>query len=125
MPIQALNHFTVLTRDLDASLHFYVRVLGLTIGARPELPSSGAWLYLGEQAVLHVIVDPRAPERNGVIDHVAFTGVNLPEVTARLRSHGIQFELVRQPGSGTWQLFLFEPSGGLLEINFDASESEG
>ena len=35
--IQGMNHFTVLTDDLDKTLGFYVDLLGLKPGPRPDL----------------------------------------------------------------------------------------
>src|SRR5664280_3399951 len=43
--IRAMNHFTVLAEDLDETLAFYVGVLGLEPGPRPDLGFPGAWLY--------------------------------------------------------------------------------
>ena len=55
MAISDMNHFTVLTHDLDATRQFYIGILGLKEGYRPDLGFPGAWLYIGERAVLHVI----------------------------------------------------------------------
>ena len=52
MPVHAMNHFTVLSDDLDRTTAFYERILGLRIGERPPLGFPGAWMYAGEQAVL-------------------------------------------------------------------------
>ena len=55
MPIEGMNHFTVLTSDLEATTHFYVDVLGLVPGPRPDMGFPGVWLYIGKQPALHVI----------------------------------------------------------------------
>ena len=55
MAVAAMNHFTVLTKDLDATRAFYVGILGLKEGYRPPLGFPGTWLYAGPQPVLHVI----------------------------------------------------------------------
>ena len=46
--IEGMNHFTVLTDDLDRSVDFYVYLIGLAPGHRPDLGFPGAWLY-GEE----------------------------------------------------------------------------
>ncbi|NBY16471.1 MAG: glyoxalase, partial [Betaproteobacteria bacterium] len=33
-----LNHFSIRTMDLDRTRDFYERVLGLTVGPRPDFP---------------------------------------------------------------------------------------
>ena len=51
MTICGLDHFNVVTSDLEASRRFYVRVLGLREGARPPFDFPGAWLYCADAAV--------------------------------------------------------------------------
>jgi catechol 2,3-dioxygenase-like lactoylglutathione lyase family enzyme len=123
MAIVGMNHFTVLTDDLDKTRDFYINVLGLQDGYRPPLGFPGAWLYSGGQAVLHIIAGRGLPEpRSGVIDHMAFSARGLPAVVAKLRERGIEYDLRRQSESRTWQLFCFDPSGARVELDFDPSE---
>ncbi len=123
MAIEGMNHFTVLTDDLEATQRFYTGVLGLAPGPRPDLGFPGVWLYCGDQPVLHVIAGRALPEDpRGVLDHMAFTATDLPGVTAALRANGIAYDLRRQAESGTWQLFCFDPSGARVELDFAASE---
>jgi len=123
--IVGMNHFTVIAEDERKSLDFYVGVLGLAVGYRPELGFPGAWLYAGgSQAVLHMYFDRPVPaQRAGVIDHMAFTARDLEAVKARLDASGTKYDLRRQAGTGTWQLFCFDPNGAKVELDFDASES--
>jgi len=122
--IEGMNHFTVLTDDLDGTLAFYVDLLGLKVGHRPNLGFSGAWLYVGDSAVLHVIAGRDLPaQRFGVIDHMAFSAKGLASVKARLDAAAIPYELRRQRESNTWQLFCHDPSGAKVELDFDAAEA--
>ncbi len=124
MPVTAMNHFTVLTDDLPRTLAFYVELLGLTEGPRPPLGFPGAWLYAGGQAVLHVIAGrPLPTPRAGVLDHMAFSAVELSSLVMRLGAAQISFDLRRQPASGVWQLFLFDPNGARVELDFAADEA--
>jgi catechol 2,3-dioxygenase-like lactoylglutathione lyase family enzyme len=121
--IAGMNHFTVIAEDEKKSLDFYVGLLGLQAGYRPDLGFPGAWLYVGSQAVLHMIFGRPLPSpRGGVIDHMAFTAQDLRAVKARLDASGIPYDLRQQVGSGTWQLFCFDPNGAKVELDFDASE---
>ena len=43
MTVTAVNHFTVLTDDLPATLAFYEEHLNLKPGARPPFTFPGAW----------------------------------------------------------------------------------
>lgn len=122
--IQAMNHFTVLAEDLPQTLDFYVGLLGLEDGYRPELGFPGAWLYADGRAVLHIIAGRPLPEpRRGVIDHMAFTAGGLAAVKARFDARGIGYRVGRQAGTGTWQLFCLDPNGATVELDFDPAES--
>ena len=110
--IVGMNHFTVLAEDETRTLDFYVGLLGLTPGHRPDLGFPGAWLYAGgTQAVLHIIFGrPLPSQRAGVLDHMAFTASDLKAVKARFDAAGVTYDLRRQAGAGTWQLFSFDPN---------------
>ncbi|HUF20630.1 MAG TPA: VOC family protein [Burkholderiales bacterium] len=124
MAIDGMNHFTVLADDLEASRNFYIGILGLEEGYRPPLGFPGTWLYSGKQAVLHIIAGRPLPEtRAGVLDHMAFSANGLSAMVQKLEARKIEYTLRRQPESGTWQLFCFDPSGAKVELDFDASET--
>ncbi len=121
--ISGMNHFTVLAKDLEATVRFYVDLLGLTPGPRPDLGFPGAWLYVGDSAVLHIIAGREMPvQPAGVLDHMAFSAKGLTQVTARLDAEGVRYDLRRQRGAGTWQLFCHDPNGAKVELDFDPSE---
>ena len=61
--------------------------------------------------------------RTGVIDHMAFTATDLKAVKARFDAAGVKYDLRRQAGAGTWQLFSYDPNGAKVELDFDPTES--
>ena len=61
--------------------------------------------------------------RTGVIDHMAFTSTGLKEMKAKLDAAGLKFRLQQQAGVGTWQLFVNDPNGAKVELDFDPSET--
>ena len=123
--IHGMNHFTITAEDRDKTLDFYCGLLGLQEGYRPDLGFPGAWLYAGgTQAVLHIYWDrPMPSQRTGVIDHLAFSATDVRAVKARFDERGLKYDLRRQAGAGTWQLFSYDPNGAKVELDFDASES--
>jgi catechol 2,3-dioxygenase-like lactoylglutathione lyase family enzyme len=122
--IHGMNHFTVIAKDLDESVDFYVSLMGLEQGPRPDLGFEGAWLYADGRAILHVYGDRPVPAGvAGVIDHMAFSARGLREVKARFDQRGIKYDLRQQKGSGIWQLFCLDPSGAKVELDFDPSET--
>ena len=125
MPVSGMNHFTVLTDDLEATIAFYGEFLGLRAGPRPPFKFPGAWMYAqgGSDAILHVIAGrERAELVKGAIDHMAFTAQGLASVVDKLKARGMAYELRRLPEYGTWQLFFLDPSGAKVELDFDPAE---
>ena len=124
--IHAMNHFTITAEDRAATLDYYCGLLGLVEGWRPELGFAGAWLYApgSQQAILHIYWDrPMPATRTGVIDHMAFSAMGLKEVKARFDARGLAYDLRRQAGAGTWQLFSHDPNGAKVELDFEPGES--
>jgi len=125
MSATAVNHFTILTDDLEATLAFYETHLALKPGPRPPFVFPGAWLYAegGSDAILHVISGKdKSLLVKGVIDHMAFTASGLQAAVARLQGAGLPYELRKVPGYGTWQLFFHDPNGAKVELDFDPVE---
>ena len=123
MPAHAMNHFTVLAENLRETCDFYRDLLGLTEGYRPDMGFPGAWLYAGEQAVLHVINRAPLPQsRAGVLDHMAFSAIDLAGTVGKLEEKGVRYQLGRQVETGTWQLFFHDPNGARVELDFPGDE---
>lgn len=125
MPATAVNHFTVLTDDLPATLDFYAEFLRLEPGPRPPFTFPGAWLYAegGNDAILHIIAGRERKDLvKGVLDHMAFSGADLAGTVAKLKAKGIPYELRRLPEYRTWQLFFVDPNNAKVEIDFDPAE---
>lgn len=123
MKITGMNHFNVLTDDVEATRRFYCGVLGLVEGERPPFKFDGLWLYAAGRPILHVSAARLPAQRAGVIDHIAFSTTGLKETVARLEEHGIEHSVNRQVGTGIWQLFCHDPMGAKVELDFDPSES--
>ena len=119
MSVHAMNHFTILTDDVERTIDFYGEFLGLSPGYRPDLGFPGAWLYADGTAILHVVGGrPREQLKPGVIDHMAFTAAGLPSTLAQLDARGLKYACRQQVGSGTWQVFFFDPNGARVELDF-------
>jgi catechol 2,3-dioxygenase-like lactoylglutathione lyase family enzyme len=127
MPATAMNHFTVLSDDLEATREFYCDFLGgFKVGWRPPFQFPGWWLYSGgDTPILHVIHREHLPEgdRAGVLDHMAFSAEDLPGTVAKLKSRDISYELRRLAGGGIWQLFFNDPCGAKVEFDFHKDEA--
>lgn len=130
MPLGTLQHYTIEPSDLDATKSFYCDVLGLEIGYRPPLGFPGYWLYSGGVATVHLlgprqamegfpVRDPREKfDNTGRFDHIAFEASGMAEVKARLEARKVAFQERTVPMTGASQIFLRDPDGIGVELNF-------
>lgn len=140
MPLSHLEHYLIQAEDLEATKDWYVRVLGMRSGAHPDFGFPVHWLYIGERDVLHLTQggagvsakrkqylgqESEATRGSGVIDHVAFRATGLSEMLAHLDRLGVAYKERQVDDQGLYQLFLFDPNGVKVELNFAASEATG
>ncbi len=119
MNIERLDHVNIRTAQLAAVIEFYEKVIGLRVGPRPGLASTGAWLYLGERDILHLIASPTAQlSSEPQLEHFALRATGYQEFIARLDEHGIPYRGNTLTGAGLRQLHLHDPDGNHLELNF-------
>jgi catechol 2,3-dioxygenase-like lactoylglutathione lyase family enzyme len=132
MALTQMEHFLVLTEDIETTREFYCGALGLALGPRPPLKFRGYWVYLGNTPCIHIAdagsytahcraqgmpVSSPAPG-TGPLDHIAFNAHDYDGVLERLRRHGVSVACNDPPGARLRQLFLSDPNGLKIEINF-------
>lgn len=141
----SLNHFSIRTTDIDASRSFYEKVLGLTVGPRPDFPFPGLWMYNGDHAhvanaMVHIIgidrdnpnglkqylgdMDEAKLHGSGAVDHIAVMTSGLATMLAHLKQLGVSCRERTVPSIGLHQVFLDDPSGIVIELNYPADEKE-
>ena len=119
MPVDSLDHYTIISADVDASVSFYVEVVGLRLGERPPFEFPGAWLYCGEKPVVHLVGERNSGEvGTGTIDHVAFRASAVEDYTRRLDAREIPYRQRQVPDMPLRQIFLDDPDGVTIELNF-------
>lgn len=129
MTTTGLNHINLhAKRDLlDALKDFYCDVVGLHVGSRPVFRNFGYWLYADDRPVVHLWeADPDEVRRTnvaGTFDHVAFDCTNRADVEAALRRRGVQHRIAQAPGSSMVQIFLTDPAGNGVELNFAKADT--
>lgn len=122
--IRRMDHFTIVTDRLAESLEFYA-MLGLSSGPRPDFGVGGAWLYVGDHPVLHIVETGKMPEpRRGVLDHMAFFAEDFVSVAERVVAASLTYRVIRTPRPfSLWQMFLFDPNGVEVELDFAPEET--
>jgi catechol 2,3-dioxygenase-like lactoylglutathione lyase family enzyme len=127
MPLEALEHYTIHCVDLSGTRDFYRDVLGLVDGPRPNFGFAGHWLYCGEVPVVHLLgADGVLPENlgskpgdnTGALDHIAFRGSDVDATLGSLKKHGIAFRENVIRDFGLHQVFVRDPNGIMVEMNF-------
>lgn len=124
MAIHAFQHVNTRSRDVERTKDFYVS-LGLRVGDRPPFASRGYWLYLGDQPVLHLVQRPDGDkhyEGSGNLDHVAFQASDLEGTRQALKVAGLPFREALVPRDGAIQIFVRDPDGITVELNFAPSQ---
>lgn len=140
MPLHHLEHFLIQTADLEGTRDWYVNVLGMRVGPSPDFKFPVVWLYIGDTDVLHLTAGGKNVSENrkaylgqqseetygsGVLDHVAFRCSGLREMMANLQNHGVKFHQRMVNDQGLFQLFMLDPNGVKVELNFANSEAQG
>lgn len=137
MPLSHLEHVLVQTVDMEGTRDFYTRVLGMHVGPSPDFKFPVFWLYLGDRDVIHVTSGGANTSENrkkyvgqqsdatsgtGVIDHLAFRATGLSDMMEHLTLHKVAFTKRMVNDQGLFQLFLMDPNGIKVELNFANSE---
>ena len=140
MPLSHIEHFLLQTADMEKTREWYVNVLGMRVGPNPDFKFPVFWLYLGDKDVVHVTEggakvsenrkryvgqESQATQGTGVLDHIAFRATGLAGMLGHLRALGIEFKQRRVNDQGLYQLFMLDPNGIKIELNFSSSEAEG
>lgn len=140
MPVSHIEHFLIQTADMAATRDWYVRVLGMREGPHPDFKFPVCWLYLGDADVVHITEGGRnvsenrkrylgqqseAVQGSGAVDHIAFRCTGLRDMLTHLRGLGVAFTQRMVDDQGLYQLFLLDPNGIKVELNFANAEAAG
>ena len=141
MPIDRMDHYAIRTEKLQESRDFYVNVMGLEEGARPDFGFPGYWLYCGDTAVIHLIYFDRNADGSekfdgimgkrsafsdtgtGSVDHLAFRASDVEGFRKRLQALDVALRERDIPDFDLHQIFLEDPNGVTIELNFFGADS--
>ena len=139
MLINSLDHCSIRTTKLQETREFFVDILGLEDGKRPDFPFPGAWLYTDSTAVIHLIgVDPDDPsglqryvggeissealQGSGAFDHIAFRANDPSILIERLKKTDYAYRERQVPNMNLFQIFVEDPNGITIELNYRGEE---
>jgi catechol 2,3-dioxygenase-like lactoylglutathione lyase family enzyme len=127
-----LHHLAIKTNDVDATVRFWNEVVGSHSVDRPDFPFPGAWLQFGT-TMIHLYGGDAARNDDGefdrgsaAIDHVALAAEGFDEMRDLLIERKLGWRQLAIPSFNIWQLFVYDPNGVLVELNFySAREPHG
>src|ERR1700729_707539 len=129
MSVGLLDHFNIRTRNLGDTVRFYEEVMDLKNGDRPTFAFPGAWMYSEDKPVVHLVdiskTDEAQKPDSGVVHHVAFASQGFGGMKGRLQSKGMKFDSRQVPGGDLWQIFVDDPNGVMIELNYEDAKEQG
>ena len=132
MPITSLNHYLIVSKNLERSRKFYEQVLGLELADRPDFGFPGYWLKTGEEICVHLASQdpnkirdryllkkhPKGTHGSGSVDHIAFLARDPEGVRDRIKKNKVEMQVRSFPDAKLFQIFLKDPDNVTIELNF-------
>jgi lactoylglutathione lyase len=123
------SHTSIRTSNMERSIDFYVRLIGLKLVSKREIPQNNAEIaflqdHEGKGARLELtfyrtqkkFVQADYEER--IFDHIAFDMRNLEEMVSKMRNEGVTItdEPFKLGPTGPLIAFIEDPDGTLIEL---------
>jgi len=132
MPITALNHYLIVSKNLERSKKFYQSVLGMELADRPDFGFPGYWLKTGDAICVHLASQdpnkvrdrfllkkhPKGTKGSGSVDHIAFLAQDPEAVRDRIKKNKVEMHVRSFPDAKLFQIFLKDPDDVTIELNF-------
>ena len=120
-----IDHASITVKDMDSSLDFYCKILGLRLASRREIPENNAEIAFvssseGDNIGIELTYwkDKKDWTDGDQLDHIAFIVADVRSVIEELRSKGV--EVAKEPyslkGSQSTIAFVKDPNGIWLEL---------
>ena len=132
MPVTALNHYLIVSKNLERSKKFYQSVLGLELADRPDFGFPGYWMKTGDNICVHLASQdpnkirdqyllkkhPKGTAGSGSVDHIAFLAQDPEAVRDRIKKNKVDMHVRSFPDAKLFQIFLKDPDDVTIELNF-------
>ncbi len=115
----SFDHYTIEVSDLEKSLFFYHTLLGFPILSRPDFDFDGAWLDIGNNQALHLILNVNRADISSSSRrlHFAFRHHDVNELLSFLLQYkDIEYKPIKCRPDGIKQLFVKDPDGYFIEF---------
>jgi len=126
MQIDRLDHVNLRTSQLKNMIEWYGEILGLRPGARPDFEFPGAWLYAGQNAVIHLVGVEGATgvgsEADLKMEHFAFTAIGAGPFEERLKATTTPYRRSVLEATRTVAFNVWDPDGNHIHVDFSEDE---
>ena len=124
--VKAIDHITIVVKELETSRKFYTEVLGMRQVDRPAFGFPGAWFQAGATQI-HMNIESDEAGQAGIRlhggtrmsrgFHYAFEVESCDAAAERLKQLGVEvLEGPRARPDGARQLYIRDPDGHLVEL---------
>ncbi|MFT6091257.1 VOC family protein [Sulfitobacter sp.] len=128
MQVRKLDHVNIQTTQVEAMVAWYGDILGLRTGPRPDFPFPGAWLYAGEDAIIHLVGHGSDPavgsEVKLKLEHFALTATGRAGFEEKLSKGAVPHQRFVLDEIGLVQFHLRDPDGNHVHIDFPSQDGE-
>src|SRR5437879_45743 len=120
-----LDHTTVHVRDIQKSVDFYEKVMGLEKIPDPFKDGRHIWFRTGAHQQLHVVGGATEPSHHDIEVHMAFRVASLQDFMTRLDHLQVKYRNFQGDGKvsarpdGVSQIYFQDPDGYWIEVNDD------
>jgi catechol 2,3-dioxygenase-like lactoylglutathione lyase family enzyme len=122
MKVSGINHINIVvtSAQLPDVVAFYEHVIGLKQGLRAHSQHNGAWLYCNSTAIIHlsVVEESLYAGSNTHFNHAALACSGVDECLKTLEHYSIHYKVEFKAVPEMTQIFVFDPVGIRLELNF-------
>jgi catechol 2,3-dioxygenase-like lactoylglutathione lyase family enzyme len=113
------NHVSISAVDMEESLRFYTEIFGMERLPSPDFSGHVEWLRLGDQQLHLFQDDDPAPQRH----HISIDVDDFEAAYAKAKELGVLEERtfgasVRELNHGEVQMYLRDPAGNLVEVDW-------
>ena len=132
MRVQTLDHVNIVTEDLAGTAAFYADLLGLEArnGPPPSRLEDVVWMHdSAGRPILHLnklgVFDPldrkaKPGANSGAVHHIALRCEGHAEMLERVKARGMKHAENDVRSINLKQIFVEDPNGVMLELNFFA-----
>ncbi|MBI9104057.1 MAG: hypothetical protein JEY99_16700 [Spirochaetales bacterium] len=125
MKVKLLEHINLKTKNIETLAIWYENILGLKKGYRPPFGVEGIWLYADEIPMIHLLSIPKDLKcESPRMEHFCMRAEGLGDFLTTLKKEGISYATQRVPELRILQVYISDPDGNNMHIDFSPEEAE-